>query len=1278
MRALDPWSLELDGTTLIEASAGTGKTYTLTTLYVRMLVERDLLPREILVVTYTEAAMAELRERVRDRIQETIAAGEEDEGDGDGVVSELRALGREARRRAERKGGADPLRRALQEFDEAAIFTIHGFCQRTLKENAFQSGMAFDAELVPAPDALDRTLTHDLWMRILEGETLPFLEWLRSGGGRRWQFEPEALQRALLSILGADEEMPVLPADPPDVAPGELDRLTELVEAGWRQWARSWQARRDVVREKLLGQNDLNGNKYRRGSIESVWLPWLEAWAEEISTSETSSVLRAVALPKWWGKLTPEGLEAGTKKKGVVLEDEFFESCAEVGEAVAALEAMRNRRALALRRRFVDLAREEARKRREERHLLYFDDLLCELRGALRPPRGDRLAEILRTRYRFALIDEFQDTDPVQYEIFRRVWHDPGEGAATGGGGLVLIGDPKQAIYSFRGADVFTYLAARRDAGDRVYGLQTNWRSNAGLVKAVNAFFQRTREPFALEAIGFDPVEARADAETCWAVPGRSGAGLRVLMAEREVVGAHLGQAIDEARACPLRFGRTDLMDAFARDVADLLDSGARVDGRPIAPSDIAVLGRRKSELQRARRALEDLGIPCVDRGDADVFESREAWELASVLRAFLRSGDPAVLRAALSTAAHGLNAHELADWRDESPALLALSERFAEYARLWSEAGFGRAFEAWRRGEGVTERLLRLEDGERRLTNWLHLAELLRRIESDRSCSRRGLLVWLEKAIATPELRSEVGSEAALLRLERDDQAVSLVTLHRSKGLEYEVVYLPSLWEETSVRGPGGESAGADGKQNPPVRFHDEKTGRRTLDLGGPDYAEHVERSRAEAFSEQLRLLYVGLTRARRQCVIFWGAIGSAHVATPLAWLLHAPEWEAKGKDRSTSAGALKEWTDEEWIAAWQGLADAAGEEAVSIETLRFRDRDRWRAQAIDRVALVFDPPRRVHPRSLGTTSFSALVRGASHATESLSGPLVTGRDRDANVSTAPDRADRGGGGEGDAPDLAGAMHGFPRGPEAGTLLHDVLERVEFSEYDEATVRAVAKAVIERSAFDPIHLDQVMHVVKSVARTPLRTEPAPLRLSDLPRESRLAEMEFTLAAVGRAEDRSLTPAALSRILESAPSDSPLRRYADRASRLGWRELRGYLRGFIDAVFFDGDRYFLVDYKSNDLGSRQVDYLPDRLLEPMIRHDYVLQYLIYAVALDRHLGRRLENYDYEKHFGGVYYLFLRGFAEEHPPGCGVFFDRPPRDLLRRVSALLGGSSGGNP
>lgn len=1265
MRNLDPWKLPLGGTKLIEASAGTGKTYTLTTLYIRLLVEEDLLPSEILVVTYTHAATAELRERVRMRIGEAIEAGETlDQGGVEGVDPELRELALASRARCEDGSGPDPLRRALQEFDEAAIFTIHGFCHRTLQETAFESGVAFNAELVENPEILERTLAHDLWAHLLEDEDPDFVEWLRMGAGRQWKFEPDSLHRTLLAKLGADEEMPVLPLAAATRMGGAVDDLAvarKEVDEVWCRWTRVWIERRTAVSALLLGANDLNKRSYKSETIEAKWLPQLDVWAEGISESGNARSMYAVELPNWWKNLTPSGLEKGLNKNGRVVADEFFDVCGEVSASVESFEALRRSRALSLRLRFVEAAREKARERREERHILFFDDLLTELRAALRPPDGDRLAEMLRNRYRFALIDEFQDTDSVQYEIFRRVWH-IGSGD-TRRGGLVLIGDPKQAIYSFRGADVFTYLSARRDAEGQVHGLGVNWRSNSGLIAAVNSLFGRPKQAFGLADFQFHPVSGRSKGDPILSVQNRSDAGFRVLMADREAASEHLGVPVP--KELPLRFGRVEMMRSLARDVADLLDSGAEIDGRPVGPSDIAVLCRRKSELARARRALESLGIPCVDRGDSNVFESREAWELVSVMRAMLRPGDPAILRGALSTGAHGLDSNEIAALDDDGSELADFGERYAEYARIWSQSGFGLAFSSWRRGEGVMERLLGFQDGERRLTNWLHLAELLNRTQRDRATSRIGLVEWLERAIKTPDARSEIGLDASLLRLERDDQAVSLVTLHHSKGLEYEIVYLPSLWEDVSARGPSARSAQDESKSRPPIRFFDEESRQRTLDLGGPDYADHVARSQQETLSEQLRLLYVGLTRAKRQCVVVWGAIGRAYQQTPLAWLLHAPEWLAAGNDRAGSAKVLKGWNDEDWRAAWQDLSDAAGKGAVSIETASLEPRERWQSPRIDPAPLHFDAPRRVLDRPALTTSFSALVRAAHRLPEFLSGPSVTGRDRDAHV-LIEDAGDLE-----KTPDLAAAMHEFPRGPDAGSLLHEILEQVDFASYDETALRTLAMEAVKRNGFESRHVDQIIHVVESVAQTSLSSGSEVIRLADLPMGQLSVEIEFTLAACGRSRGDTFSPQALYAVLSAAPEDSPLHGYADRVRRMSWPELNGYLRGFIDAVFCDGQRYFLIDYKSNYLGARQSDYLPDRLLQPMIDHDYMLQYLIYSIALDRHLARRLEGYDYDRHFGGVYYLFLRGLAKSHPPGCGIFFDRPSADLLHSASSLLG-------
>lgn len=1292
MRALDPWKVSLAGTTLIEASAGTGKTYTLTTLYLRMLVEYDLLPSQILVVTYTQAATAELRERLRARIRDAIRVGEAEHTDGGSdraskpdVDEDLRRLALDARRRVEATGRPDALRRALQEFDEAAIFTIHGFCQRMLSQSAFESQVAFDAELIESSDLLLEGVARDLWANAIAAQDESFVDWLLRGDGRkRWQFNPAALKHDILGALGADEDMPVLPSietmdDAPDEAPDN-----EAIAAVWQSWASAWALGRERVLPWLLDGDALNQTTHKKKTIEETWLPAFDELQARIESEGDAFEPGAIEMPKFWEKLTAEGIAKGVKKNREALDDPLFDAFSKVSEVMAALAQSFHFRALRLRYAFVAAARAEAKRRRDHDHRLLFDDLLSEVRRALRLPTGAALATRLREQFPFALIDEFQDTDPVQYEIFRDVWH---RADAQDDSGLILIGDPKQAIYSFRGADLFTYLGAKRDAGDEVYGLGVNWRSTPSFVEVVNALFSRVENAFGFVDLDFESVSASPAAAKPLDLKGQAAPGLRVLLADRATAFAQI-EKVEPTQASPdpasskkkkgkqkpkelpLRFGRTRMMEAVARDIADLLDRGAKIDERPVRPSDIAVLCRTKRELARIRSALEDLAIPCVDRGESNVFDSTEAWEMLCVLRAIQRPGDPARVRAAFATSAGGVQASTLARWTESSEELTGASERFSNYARFFKESGFVRAFEAFRRREGVTSRLLALGDGERRLTNWLHLAELLQAVADRRNLTVAGLANWLERAIADEALRAEVGGDASLLRLERDDEAISLITLHRSKGLEFEIVYLPCLWESASRRDAADDSSEDDGKLCRPVRFHHEELGLRVLDLGSPEHKASVASERDEAWAEGLRLLYVALTRAKRQCVVAWGSIGPKYTKTALAWLLAEADAGDENRSREDVAHAIRLFEDSDWERLWLALGKAAGANSVLLEPAIFAPRPRWRAPVQLSPPLEFRANRRAIPRARITTSFSGLVRNARFSLEPAS-PDVIGRDLDSDVDRGME-LERG---VSEAPveaNLSAAMDQFPKGAAAGTLLHEVLEQVTFSALEPERIDELALAALERNGLPSTHASQIRHVVESVAQVPLAETAGSVSLAEIARDQFLAEMEFTLDAGSRSAAGGFSPSGLAAILRKADANSPLFHYADRAAGLSWRVLRGYLRGFIDATFCDGERYFLIDYKSNFLGSQQADYRADRLLMPMIEHDYVLQYLIYSVALDRHLERTLAAYDYEKNFGGAYYLYLRGLSVEHEKGCGVFFDRPALEIIRAVRELLDG------
>jgi exodeoxyribonuclease V beta subunit len=402
----------------------------------------------------------------------------------------------------------------------------------------------------------------------------------------------------------------------------------------------------------------------------------------------------------------------------------------------------------------------------------------------------------------------------------------------------------------------------------------------------------------------------------------------------------------------------------------------------------------------------------------------------------------------------------------------------------------------------------------------------------------------------------------------------------------------------------------------------------------------------------------------------------------TPMAWLLDV---EAAGEPRSASKDRRKKWTDADWRAAWTGLANRAqlraGAEVVSIEPARVGEAAFWTPPVDALPALDFVERSRTLSHMIRTTSFSALTREGHRAERLPSGPEIEGRDLDSTGAFAGSAGAALADAREVIPDLAAEMHAFPRGAEAGILLHDALETADFpaiaagtAPAEEALLRA--QTMLERNGLDRTHASQVLHVVDSVAQTPLWNGPvrSGFRLGDVESGQLRPEVDFTLNATGVEQGGAFEPAALAALLARAPAGSPLQRYAERAQRLGFQRLEGFLRGFIDAVFFDGERYFLIDYKSNHLGALQSDYAPEMLVESMLAHDYVLQYLLYSVAVDRHLSVHLEDYDYDRHFGGAYYLFLRGFAREHAPGTGVFHDRPPREIVHGLSALLGGVS----
>lgn len=1207
MRPLDPLGVPLSGTQLVEASAGTGKTHTLTTLYLRLLLERRLRPEQILVVTFTNAATAELKDRIRARLRAAVLAFE-------GKASAEPELARLRERSADRRADAALLREALRGMDEAAVFTIHGFCQRVLAEHAFESGVPFDLELISEQQPLLLEVVQDFWTGELEPcSDAEIHHLLDAGGGFSGML-------SLASVALRWPDTPVVPEpEPVRAAPALAEYLALRQRVAW-----AWPECRAEV-ERRLARAPLHRSYYGPEALGRMLA------AVDALCARTDGSL--VGYGNDCARLTSRSLARWTGRNQQPPAHPLFELMdlldAAHGRAARALEQW----LLGLRQRLVSFVRSEMPARKAERRVQSFDDLLHQLAGALAAPTGAELRRRLRERHAVALVDEFQDTDPVQYRIFRSVF---GGSDST----LFLIGDPKQAIYSFRGADVFAYLAAARDAGDRAWTLGTNWRSDPALVAATNTLFSRSSAPFVLPEIAYHAVQARPGASDQALVASEPRAPLEIAFISRVLTGS--------SKPIPKHWGEANLPRLVAAHVSRLLGSGARLDGRPVAPGDVAILTRTNQQARDVQLELRSLSIPSVMHGDASVLDSDEARELARVLDALVEPTHAAAVRAALATTLLGLSAEEIDRLRDDESAWERWMDGFSRWHATWQRQGFVQAFRLLMREERMASRLLALVDGDRRLTNVLHLVELLHQEASRRRLGMAGVLSWFSDVRFDRRKREALASDAQQIRLERDDRAVQLTTMHRSKGLEYPIVYCPFLWSEGGLS-PGDKRL---------LRYHDPDDELRfKIDMGPTrDKEAAIELAELEARSESMRLAYVALTRARHRTVVFWGAFRQS--SSPLARLLHPPE--LGGDERA--AGQRLAAFDDRRLRADLGRLLQASAETIEVSEVDGAPGVVYRHAPRDIAELRARSLSRELGRVWRASSFSALAATGAD----LSVPAAEGHDRDERSAEAlPPRVEH------DAARRV-TLHAFPRGARAGDLVHSVLEHLDFAA-DTAAIEQAARAALDRQGFDVERWCELLaQGIREVLETPLWSGSDAPRLRDVPAARRLSELQFVLP-VHEGGAGGLTGADLARVIERQRPESIDREYIARLARLGFEPLAGYLRGFIDLVFEHGGRFYVADYKSNHLGVHPEDYRGERIAEAMAHHNYHLQYLIYSVAVHRHLGARLPGYDFDRHFGGAVYLFLRGMHPESGPGRGVFFTRPSRRLIEELSEALGGA-----
>lgn len=1233
---LDPLRFPLRGSRLIEASAGTGKTFTIAALYLRLVLghggeaafDRPLTPPEILVVTFTEAATKELRDRIRARLAEAADAFLVDPKDvvsgppGEDLLYDLRAQ-YEPREWA---ACARRLRLAAEWMDESAVSTIHGWCNRMLGEHAFDSGSLFTQTLETDQGPLQQEALRDYW----RSHAAP-LDASNARAFYAWWKTPDALWESIEDLL------PVRTALSPGAAPAECiaqaqeerARLLEELKAPWRG-EDGWAMALFAGLEKAVAERQCKMPRRRD------WMHKLRAWAEgdAIGTGLTDTA-RA--------QLNRDFLRTGWSGDEVLLDHPAWPSL----EALhGAIDGLPDGRLEALRHAVHGVAERMAAEQ-SRRALMGFDDLLTRLDAGLCGPNGQRLSGLIRQQFPVALIDEFQDTDPIQYRIFDRIYGVADDRQDTA---LVLIGDPKQAIYAFRGADIHTYLHARADTLGRHATLGRNFRSTSGMVDAVNRVFQLAEErsegagAFLFRRDGdnrlpFQPMAARGRGEH-WQRQGRTQAALTLWAWDEEGgdggAGDEPGKDEMRRRGAEACAGRIAAMLREGQDGrSGFVDAKGRMTGA--RASDIAVLVNDGNEADAVRQALARLGVRSVYLSDkGSVFESPMAADLQRLLGACADPDDGRSLHAALGCSLLGLAWHELERLNHDEVRREALLLQFRGYQQLWARQGVLPMLRHLLDDFKVPQRL-RAEQDERGLTDLLHLCELLQ-LASARLDGQHALIRWF----AQQQLDGADDQDERKLRLESDEALVKVVTIHKSKGLEYPLVFLPFATSFFATK-----------PTFIPFKWNDPVHGRQVALQATPEILEAVDRER---LGEDLRKLYVALTRARHATWVGVAPVGDVH-RSALGYLL--------GGGRPLSGKALAE-----------ALRDlAAGCTAIAIEPMPGRGEEPFIAQVVPTAPR---PPLPLPADLRDTwwiTSYSALNRTGTFdmgiAASPPPAPDSAARDIfGESLHEAGGLVDARPGRQGTVP--VSGLHGFPRGAAAGSFLHGLLEWAGRQGFDrvrsDATVQAELADLVARRCnlrgwqawIEPLRV-WVLHWVG----TPLRLGGVPPGAEETPvlpaaLKSYQIEMEFWLA-ICDAGTEALDALVCRHILGGAPRAPLLPRQVD-----------GMLKGFIDLVFEHEGRYYVADYKSNHLGRDDAAYTAEAMRGAVLAHRYDLQYALYVYALHRLLRTRLADYDYDRHMGGAVYLFLRG---SQAPSQGLHFERPARALVDGIDALFEGGTG---
>ena len=1203
MQVFSLMDFKLEGSNLIEASAGTGKTYTISALFLRLILEKGLKVNEVLVVTFTRAATAELKQRLRNalvmaqRYNQTKACSD----------ATLQALFEKALAVCGEDAFASRVSTALRAFDEAAIFTIHGFCQRAIKSNALLANSAFELELSANADEIYEAVIYDYWRQhILNDEklakALQAMKMLPDADEQSSFQKPKNVWKDALKQALRSEGIPVeWHSFSEPLGDEDIERIHEIFAGSAMK---TYLSSLHTIQE----QNGFHARNIgsKAHCFTDAQAAWLAAKPDEPIAEE------AIRLT---GQSGPELFKFKKSFALPLIPNECFEledlyqraSTSYLSKAMVALKA------------FYEVAPELYRQKQKAMGVTTFDDMLYTLYDALHAPNGYDLATSLCGQYRAALIDEFQDTDAIQYGIFRQIFMK----AHAKDSFVCFVGDPKQSIYRFRGADIQTYLTARDDIGEQKrFTLEKNYRSTADLIETVNRLFASDTSFGEDRNIVYESVRCGNDKKT----------GLK--RGSQEMKALAVVTSCDEIKD-------QSAFDHVARTIVDYLsDETLTIDGARVEAKDIAILLRSQTEISAMQKQLQRYGVQSRVVSKERIYDSDDAYEVEAILRAALNPRDLKAVKTALATRIIGCDAMTVyrvgvdevavSDSRQTYSYWLAL---FQSYRDAWEARGAGYLLSRVMQEHQTVKLFLTESDGARRLTNLYHLLECLYDMSVEYRLPEALMENFGKMTQAVIDLEDE-SPEA--LRMESDDNIVVIMTYHRSKGLEFPIVFMPCVYKLSTTEsvnrfGTFEEYVDSNGIKRISVMQT------RKPKASGLHHSNEAS-LQTQFLAEQLRLFYVAVTRASRRLEIV---------------------------DESKNGVLTQYLINHEW----ERFVEAGLAEPVVLTT-DVNCPPLSREVEDERALLELPMPAREHAWAM--TSYSQMInridREKDHHDEVIT-PIKNTDVVQALAELGIDEDD---------------LLFFPRGAEAGEALHEILETIDFT--DRSKHDAVIEQTIERyfpNDESAVHYrTQAKRMIEALLNVDLGDG---WMLKDIDRSARVSELEFLLSM------RSANVGA--RLIERIRrEDRPGYRFAMADIDHDTHRLEGYLKGFMDLVVEVKGRYYILDWKSNFLsvsmpkecGDSLNDFLiqnysPEAMAQAIQSHGYALQYLLYTVALHRLLKVRLgERYDYDRHFGGVFYLFVRGvrtdlMVQQMP--CGVWSDRPSRGLIEDLDAILGGVDG---